>query len=164
MYLNTNCVYAIKLILFILFMDLQQFYKLSNIFSSRILTFSFLLITEDNHMYHLYKETESFLSVPVGGGHQEDITTSWPTDPWAWPGQLEAPHFLLHAWNVCSAHSSHCRSQFQGCSLEWVRCCWNHLDCTANWTFIFRPLHKLLRYWQVGAEICLSCWCPTQAL
>lgn len=61
MYLKTNRGHTIKLILFILFMDLKQFYKLSNIFSSRVLTFSFLVITEDNHMFHLCKETKPFL-------------------------------------------------------------------------------------------------------
>ena len=79
-----------------------------------------------------------------------------PVDPPAGREQLESPHPLTCTWNVCSAHNSHCRSLFQGHSLERARCCWDNVNCTCDWTQL-QPLYKLLWCCCVGTEIYLSC-------
>lgn len=50
-----------------------------------------------------------------------------------------------------------------GCSLERAICPWNHLDGIHEWTQL-RPLCQLLSFWQVSAEIYLSCRHPRLSL
>ena len=50
---------------------------------------------------------------------------------------------------------------FQGCSLERVICSLDHLNSICDRTPL-RPLYKLLRFWQAGVEIFLSCSHPRQ--
>lgn len=53
-------------------------------------------------------------------------------------------------WNICFSQYSHSWSHFQGCSLERVRCCWDHLVSIGDWIWL-RPLCKLLRFWSASA-------------
>ena len=75
----------------------------------------------------------------VGEGHRKDMTVELkPSYPLPWP------------WNVHSTYHSHSGS----CSkdTEKAKNSWDHLDSVCDWTQ-FRPLYKLFRFWQVGAEI-----------
>lgn len=49
---------------------------------------------------------------------------------------------------------------FQGCRMQRVRCCGDHLDSVPDGT-LSRPLCELWGFWRAGAAICTSC--PRQA-
>lgn len=81
---------------------------------------------------------------------EEVIDRIWPPiDSWAGPRQLEPSHLIPCPWNVCSAHPFHSGSWLQGCNLERLRCCWDHLDGNRAWTQL-RPLQN--RYGSDGSE------------
>lgn len=89
------------------------------------------------------------------------MIASWPKS-WTWAiwGSSSSPC----PWNIESAHHSHSWDYFKDLALkEQVICYWNHLDWIPDWSSI-RPLYKLLRFWQVGAEIYLSSWPPKRSL
>lgn len=72
---------------------------------------------------------------------EELIERTWPP---VYP-QMGSPYPFSCAWNVCSAHCSHGRSRFQGCSLEkqgMVENLWIY-----DWTQL-RSLYKLSIFWQ----------------
>lgn len=71
---------------------------------------------------------------------EEVIASMWlPVDLRARLWQLEVPLSLPCPWNVQSAHQSHSRNYFYGHSLEWTRCCWDHVSRkpvkASTWTF-----------------------------
>ena len=53
------------------------------------------------------------------------------------------------------------RKLHQGCNHEILMWWRDYQDWVHDWTQL-RPLFKLLRYWWAGAEICLSCGCPSK--
>ena len=70
-------------------------------------------------------------------------------------GPLEALHPSLSL--ECTFHPAiPSGSWFQGCSLERVRCCWDHLD----WVKALAE-YRLLRFWWAGAENYSFCSCPS---
>ena len=79
-----------------------------------------------------------------------------PVDLWTGHLQLEAPHSLPHPWNVASTCLPLSQKLPEEHSLEIIMCCWDHLDCIHDWTWL-GILYKLLRLWQVGVEMYSSC-------
>lgn len=68
-----------------------------------------------------------------------------PVESWAGPRQLEAPRLFLCSWNIPSAYCTHTGNHFQGWRVEREMCCWDHLDSTHDWIWVWlRPLYKLL--------------------
>lgn len=99
------------------------------------------------------KEVKRRTGKDVGGGHWEEVTTSWPmnwtqtiegsSSPSQSFGHTFCPPFLwlesLHEW-----------------SLEKAMCCCEHLDSVHGWDPL-KPLYKLLRFWKAGAKSYSSC-------
>lgn len=86
----------------------------------------------------------------VGGGHQKDVTTSWP------------PELDLGSWRVLTpplslecmfAYHSLSGSSFQGHSLGRAVCCWDHVGSIVKPSWGLYKTFKMLE----GAEFYLSC-------
>lgn len=100
------------------------------------------------YLYKLLSLRSQVFSVQykfVGGGYWCDVTPSWSSNL-TWEIRGSSPPPCL--WNARSAYWSHWGRCFQGCSLERVKCCWDHLDGIFDWIQI-RPLYTQLRFWQV---------------
>lgn len=85
----------------------------------------------------------------VGGGHLENVTSSWPESSIR---AIGGSSLLPLPYKVPSTHRSHSGSGFQGRSLERARCCWGRMDGIRDWTRL-RPLYKRLIFWRAGEEL-----------
>lgn len=90
----------------------------------------------------------------VGGGRREDMTAG---DQASWTQDMRgsSPSLLPLKCTFCSPFPE--LGPFQGCSLERIVCCWDHLDGINDWTQ-WRPLYKLLRFSRGRWEAAVGVW------
>jgi len=68
-----------------------------------------------------------------------------------WTQPTGGPSPLPHPWNVHYTHCSHCRSCFQGHSLERARWCWDHLD-----RIVTEPVKASMETFDSGGRVQIS--------
>lgn len=87
------------------------------------------------------------------------MTASWSR---SWTRQWEAPRFLPWPSSVLFTWLPHSQKLPQGCSLERVMWCWDHLGRVHDGTQL-RPLYKFLRFGAQVKKICLLILRPPKA-
>lgn len=111
-------------------------------------TLLYLMFSSNQSKYHSWRRSS----------RRHDHRSAHELDPGNW-------RLLTSSSSLESTFSLPSPSQKlpQGSNHETLMWWWDYQDWVRDWTQL-RPLYKLLTYWWAGAEICLSCGCPRQAL